>query len=145
MKKLYSIPKELKQTKYWVEAYSLLPRKHKFVHGNIELRYGMNYYIWGRYSRCYYKREIRRENSTKALIESILRGIVYLNPTQEQKELIQAEMESNGMGYYQLQRFRFTEFQLDRHIRLGDKTFGYLQKKHKLETLLIKIRNNEQI
>ena len=135
-----SIPSQLKVCKYWVQAFTLLPRKYKFRHGNIELRYGMKYWIWSRYSRCFYEREIKPENDTRKLIEAISKSIVYLDPTEEEKETIQAEMEYAKLDYYPLQRLRLIEYELDKHIRLGERSYGYMQRKHKLETMLNQIK-----
>jgi hypothetical protein len=133
MKPHQDIPSDTPKARYWTECFTLKPRKRKFVYENIKVRDNMYYWIWSSFKRAYYYRKLRPENDIQKLIEHISLGLVYLAPTEEEKALIRAEMESCGLGYYQMQRFRMYEYAIDKHERGGDKHYGYLQKLKELE------------
>ena len=143
MKKQLQLPDDIVKAKYWSEGFCLTPRKRKFVKGNIELRVGMKYWIWSAFSRCYYHREISSHNDPNKLIDVISHGLVWLAPNEEQRAAIRKEMESYGMGYYQMNRYRMYEYLLDQHTRLGDKSYGYQSKSLELINKLKRIRNEE--
>lgn len=140
MKKHLTIQSELKPAKYWTEAFKLTGRRRSFKLGNVEMRYGMNYYIYSKFSKCYYLRKIREENEPNKLVKNINKGLVYLYPTEEEKEAIELEMLSVKMNYDSMNLHRMISFKIDQHIRKGDKSFGY---QHKLNELTNKLKSIE--
>ena len=93
------------KVRYVSEMYRLLPRKRQLYRDNRELRYGMRYLIWSRFSRTYYERTLSLTETEENIEYYIAMQWVWLWPTEEQQEEIREEVEKAGIGYFKL-RYR---------------------------------------
>lgn len=133
-----SLPEGAFKVRVWTEAWRLLPRKKKFIEGNIEPRFGVEYYIYSKFAGMYYSRIIRPENDFDNLNHFITQGKIHFLLNEDQKEEIRKEVSDSGLNYYNLMLFRKYQYMLHEHEKKGDKTYGYKHTRNQLIKLINK-------
>jgi len=126
-------PEDAFKCKYEAELYRLKPRKRIAYEKNIELRLGLRYVLWSRYSRRFYIRQIQDQTSPDTLAYYIALGWLWLWPTEENKDEIRTDVKKSKRSYYDLMKLRQTELDQERHALMGHRqnAFQYLQMKYK--------------
>lgn len=91
----------------------------------MELRHGLRYLIYSRYSKRYYERVLDTETLPENIEYYFKQGVLYLWPDEETKQEIREDVEKHKMGYYPLQEKRQTELNHQRHLLYGNKQDAY--------------------
>lgn len=120
-----TIPKGAVKVKYEAEFYQLKERKKVMYQNNRQLRVGLRYLIWSRYSRCWFERSVREYDDEEDYRYYVNLGWLWLYPTEENKEEIRADVAKSKMGYYALMKKRQIEADHERHLLHGNKGDGY--------------------
>ena len=118
---------------YESELYRLKHRKRIAYEKNIELRLGMRYLVWSRFSRRYYIRHIDDRTTPDTLAYYLALGWIFLYPEEQTKNEIREDVKKSKRSYYELMKLRQTELDQERHALMGHKqnAFQYLQMKYK--------------
>ena len=95
---------------------------------NKELFIGLRYLIWSKYAKCWYERVIDTETLPENIAYYAKAGVLWLWPTDENKEDIKADVEKHKMGYYKLMEKRQLEIDHEHHLLYGNKGDGYKYK-----------------
>jgi len=114
------LPEGSYKPKYEAEFYRLLPRKRQLYENNRELRKGLRYLIWSRYSRCWWERVLSDTDTEENIRYYLSMGWLVIWPTEEQKQDIRDEVEREQLGYWTLNYRRQTEMDHERH-KMGKK------------------------
>lgn len=113
---------------YEAEMYLLKPRKKVMYEENREPFVGLRYLIYSFYSRVYFERVVDSEQVEENVEHWVGRGLIWLWPTERNKDTIREQVEKAKKGYYPLMRLRQAEIDHQRHILTGNKGDGHKTK-----------------
>lgn len=119
------IPKGAYKARWEAEFYRLKPRKRVAYDANKELRMGLRYLIWSRYSRRWYERTINEGTDPKQLGIVVTRGLVWIWPTEENKSDIRADVVKHGGKYEALMIKRQLEIDHEHHLLYANRQDGF--------------------
>lgn len=125
------LPSTAFRPKTWTECWTLSERKRKFQESNCKPYYGMDYWIYSFYTRKYYKRDINEFSDLEQLKRNIGLGIVWLDPNDEIKDKIRADVQKSGEGYKTMQLRRYYEYMLQWTEDHGQKNYNYQTQRQK--------------
>ena len=108
------------------EFYRLKHRKRVLYEDNRELKEGLRYLIWSRYARAFYERLLDPRATTEDDISYYqLHGLLFLYPTEENKEEIREDVAQSQLGYWLLMERRQAEMNYERKMKERNNGDGY--------------------
>jgi len=127
----YKLPEGSKKAVYEAEFYQLKARKRVLYEDNREFRTGLRYLIWSQYARVFYERVLDHKSTTEEDISYyLLKGILYVYPTEQNREDILKDIKSSQLGYYTLMKRRTAEMDYERKVNERNDGNGYQHKLH---------------
>jgi len=100
MYKTVVAPKESFKCTHFLEFYKLKPGCRLFIEDNLELRIGLEYYIYSEKEKGWYRREFTGHLAPSELFLDILLGNIRLVYTLEEINVIKAYNKRNGLKNY---------------------------------------------
>jgi len=117
------------RAKWFTEVYTLSARKRNFVPENVTPLIGYEYFIYSKFHKKFYKREITEFTNLEKLKENIDKGLVWLSPNDEIKNKIREDVNDSAGGYQHMQEFRYYTWKLSHHDKHGNKQKDFLTKR----------------
>jgi len=127
------------KARYEAEFYRLLPRKRQAYEGNREFK-SIRYLIFSKYSRKFYERTLSDADTEENIAYYLLQGLLYIYPTDEDKEEIREDVEKEKLGYWLLNKRRQAEMDWDRQRGLRNDGNGFQYRLNKKRETINKLK-----
>lgn len=92
---------------------------------NRVLHEGLRYLIWSRFSKRWYERVVDKATLEDNIGYYSQAGMLWIYPTEENKETIREDVKKSGLTYKELMTRRQAEIDIERHKKWGNKGDGY--------------------
>lgn len=119
------LPEGAKRSRYETEFYVLRGRARMMYIDNYDMRVNLRYLIWSQFARAWYERVVREEDLPENYRYYHNRRMLWLWPTEENKEEMLEETKKAKVGWYSMNKKRQTELDHDRLLKEGNKGDGF--------------------
>lgn len=125
-----TLPSGAWRARYEAEFYRLKKRKRQLYEGNREFK-PIRYLIFSRYSRIYYERTLSDADTEENIAYYLSQGLLFIYPTDEDKQEIREDVEKEELGYWPLNERRQAEMDWDRQRQTRNDGNGFLYRLNK--------------